>query len=102
MDERLTPKSRYGVALVRSHASFELGYYEEAEESINLALAQQMADAKTRKDFALSLQQVFIVLANTTKMPEILSKRCTIGYASQIPYLKAILKSSHITTQLPC
>jgi len=55
MDERLTPKSRYGVALVRSHASFELGYYEEAEESINLALAQQMADAKTRKDLRTKL-----------------------------------------------
>lgn len=50
IEEQLTPRYRYGAALVRSHASFELGYYQEAENAINLALAQQQADAKTRKD----------------------------------------------------
>lgn len=50
IEDQLSPKYRYGAALVRSHAAFELGYYEEAESAINLALAQQQADVKTRKD----------------------------------------------------
>jgi len=50
IEDQLSPRYRYGAALVRSHAAFELGYYEEAESAINLALAQQQADVKTRKD----------------------------------------------------
>lgn len=50
IEDQLSQRYRYGAALVRSHAAFELGYYEEAEGAINLALAQQQADVKTRKD----------------------------------------------------
>lgn len=50
IEDQLSPRYRYGAALVRSHASFKLGYYEEAENAITLALAQQQADVKTRKD----------------------------------------------------
>lgn len=50
IEHELTPRYRYGAALVRSHASFELGYYQEAEAAIQLALSQKQADQRTYKD----------------------------------------------------
>lgn len=55
IEDQLTPKHRYGAALVRSHAAFELGHYEEAEGAITLALAQQQSDPQTRKDLRTKL-----------------------------------------------
>lgn len=50
IEQDLSPRYRYGSALVRGHAAFELGYYQEAESAISLALAQQQADQKTYRD----------------------------------------------------
>lgn len=55
VENELTPRYRYGAALVRGHAAFELGYYTEAEEAISLALAQQQADRQTHKDLRSKL-----------------------------------------------
>lgn len=50
VEQDLSPRYRYGAALVRGHAAFELGYYQESEQAIKLALAQQQADRATYKD----------------------------------------------------
>lgn len=50
IEQDLSPRYRYGAALVRGHSAFELGYYAEAEEAILQALAQRQADGKTYKD----------------------------------------------------
>ena len=50
IEQDLTPRYRYGAALVRGHASFELGYFAESEQALQLALAQQQADAATQKE----------------------------------------------------
>lgn len=50
IEQDLNPRYRYGAALVRGHSAFELGYYQEAEAAIQLALAQQQANRATHKD----------------------------------------------------
>lgn len=50
IEQDLSPRYRYGAALVRGHSAFELGFYAEAESAIELALAQRQADSKTYKD----------------------------------------------------
>ena len=55
IEQSLAPRYRYGAALVRSHAAFELGYYAEAETAITLALAQQQADQNTHRDLRTKL-----------------------------------------------
>ncbi|WP_221793028.1 tetratricopeptide repeat protein [Oceanobacter mangrovi] len=48
--DSLSAQHRYGAALVRGHASYELGNYQEAEESLREALKYNKIDRKTRKD----------------------------------------------------
>lgn len=67
IEDQLSPRYRYGAALVRSHAAFELGYYAEAEGAINLALAQQQADPQTRKDLRAKLAASIYRLGEQSK-----------------------------------
>ena len=46
----LSERHRYGAALVRSHAGFELGYYPEAETSIQEALKYSKIRRKVKAD----------------------------------------------------
>ncbi len=50
IEQELSPRYRYGAALVRGHASFELGFYAESEQALQLALAQQQANASTKRE----------------------------------------------------
>lgn len=48
--DTLADQYRYGAALVRGHAAFELGEYAESEESLNEALKYNKINAKTRQE----------------------------------------------------
>jgi TolA-binding protein len=50
IQDSLADNYRYGAALVRGHAAFELGYYEEAEESLQEALKYSDIDPDVRND----------------------------------------------------
>ena len=48
--DELSAKHKYGAALVRGNAAYELGQYGEAEESLREALNYRKIDRQTRKD----------------------------------------------------
>ena len=50
MKDSLSVEHRYGAALVRGHAAFELGLYPESEEALNEALSYPKMDNKTRQE----------------------------------------------------
>lgn len=59
--QNLSPRYRYGAALVRGHASFALGQFAEAEQALQLALSQQQAKPaqvkELREKIAASIYQ---------------------------------------------
>lgn len=48
--DELSDRYRYGAALVRGHASFELGNYEESEQALGVALEYKKIKRQTRKE----------------------------------------------------
>ncbi|MFL0806257.1 MAG: tetratricopeptide repeat protein [Oceanobacter sp.] len=48
--DELSARYRYGAALVRGHASFELGLYEESEKALSEALEYNKIQRGTRKE----------------------------------------------------
>ncbi|QQD21547.1 tetratricopeptide repeat protein [Oceanospirillaceae bacterium ASx5O] len=61
VEQNLSPRYRYGAALVRGHASFALGQFAEAEQALQLALQQQQAKPaqvqELREKIAASIYQ---------------------------------------------
>lgn len=50
IEHALPVRYQYGAALVRGHASFELGQFAEAEHALLAALKMQQSDTKTQKE----------------------------------------------------